>query len=485
MTIFYGDENAGIADTSAWGHAFQLGPRDSSYSQFIAGLESETTYYFTAIAENTAGLVWAQPVLSFTTPEATPESIVINELHVDPNIKVEPVEYVELYNAGDLATDLSGWSLAGAVEYTLPDGTVVEPGGYLVVSQDPAAVQAKYGVASLGPFAGRLRNEGDRVVLRDRLAQIQDEVAYQLGFPWPTVGDPPGFTMELIHPALDNDLGGSWRSSNGATPGRVNSVYSTNAAPQTRQVNHSPKTPESGEDVVITAKITDPDGVGSVQLAYQIVEPGDYIELTDPRYQTEWTAIDMADNGLAGDEAAGDDVFSVVLPGSLQTHRRLIRYRITVSDATGISVTVPYADDPTPNFAYFVYDGVPDWTGSARPGVEPDVTYSSDLLNQLPTYQLLTTRTAHEDCAVHSGFLTGQWLRRQRIPVAGCVCLRRRSLRPHPLSGPRRRVALFDGQEHVEVRLQPRPRLSGSRRLWPEVRHDVGQAQFLGNHPAR
>jgi hypothetical protein len=216
VTILYGDENAGTVDANAWDHAFQLGPRDSSYSQFIAGLESEVTYYYTAIAENTAGLVWAQPVLNFTTPEATPQSIVINELHVDPNIKVEHVEYVELYNAGDSATDLSGWSLTGAVDYTIPDGTVIDPGEYLVVSQDPAAVQAKFGAASLGPFAGRLRNEGDRVVLRDRLAETQDEVTYQLGFPWPTVGDPPGFSMELIHPSLDNDLGGSWRSSSGA-----------------------------------------------------------------------------------------------------------------------------------------------------------------------------------------------------------------------------------------------------------------------------
>ena len=576
VTILYGDENAGTADVTAWDQAFQLGRRDSSYSQFIAGLEAETTYYYTAIAENTAGVVWAQPALNFTTPEARPESIVINELHVDPNIKVEHVEYVELYNAGDLANDLSGWSLTDAVEYTFPDGTVVEPGAYLVVSQDPAAVQAKYGVSSLGPFAGRLRNEGDRVVLQDRLAQTQDEVTYQLGFPWPTVGDPPGFSMELIHPSLDNDLGGSWRSSSGAldsnqtfvsaaaqwryfkgtqepsattgawrqigfndsdwllgtaaigygdghvitnlsdmqggytsvyfrkeftvddvnavnallfegqyddglnvwingtnvvsqnvpgvelafdavangsgeniefrefqlanpqdylvngtnviavqllnrslsgssdawfdgrltqsfggesgaTPGRVNSVFSTNAAPQTRQVKHSPRTPAAGEDVLITAKVTDPDGVGRVQLEYQVVEPGDYIELTDPRYQTEWTAIGMADDGLTGDEVAGDDIFSVMLPGSLQTHRRLLRYRITVSDTTGTDVMVPYADDPTPNFAYFVYDGVPDWTGSARPDVEPAVTYSSDLLTTLPTYQLLTTRKAHED----------------------------------------------------------------------------------------
>ncbi|MEZ6117067.1 MAG: hypothetical protein R3C28_10915 [Pirellulaceae bacterium] len=51
--------------------------------------------------------------------------------------------------------------------------------------------------------------------------------------------------MELIHPSLDNDLGGSWRSagdqiSGRPTPGTVNSIYSTNAPPQIRQVDVDP-----------------------------------------------------------------------------------------------------------------------------------------------------------------------------------------------------------------------------------------------------
>ena len=40
-----------------------------------------------------------------------------------------------------------------------------------------------------------------------------DEVDYQLGFPWPTVGGAPGYSIELIHPDLDNSLGGNWRAS--------------------------------------------------------------------------------------------------------------------------------------------------------------------------------------------------------------------------------------------------------------------------------
>ena len=65
---------------------------------------------------------------------------------------------------------------------------------------------------------------------------------------------------------------------------------------------------------------------------------------------------------------AGDGIYTVAMAPPLQVHRRLIRYRITVEDNVGNLATVPYADDPQPNLAYFVYDGVPSHTSSWRPG---------------------------------------------------------------------------------------------------------------------
>ena len=152
-------------------------------------------------------------------------------------------------------------------------------------------------------------------------------------------------------------------------------------------------------DVRITAKITDPDGVQSVSLQYQVVEPGDYIRDDDARYNapTSWTTIPMQDDGQSGDIAAGDDEFSCLIPGTVQTHRRLVRYRITVADNLGASVRVPYADDLQLNFAYFVYDGVPAWTGSRRPGVVTPVTYSSSLLSSVPQYHLITRVADHSN----------------------------------------------------------------------------------------
>ena len=326
-------------------------------------------------------------------------AVTINEIHYDADVVTEPVEFVELHNAGTTTVDLTGWAFDDGVTYTFPPGTSLAPGAYLLVGQDPAEILAKFGVVVLGPFSGRLENDGERVALQNAFGSTIDEVDYRRGFPWPTAGGTPGRSMQLLNAALDNDLGGSWRSD-APTPLAVNSVLaaSNDIPPQIRQVDHSPNEPQSGETVRITAKVTDSDGVAAVTLRYQLVDPGSYICITDGVYETTWTDLAMVDDGTQGDETAGDDVFSVELGGAIQTHRRLVRYRITVEDALANSVRVPYADDPQPNFAYFVYDGVPAWTGSVRPGVEPAVEYGTNVMRSLPVYHLISRKADVEEC---------------------------------------------------------------------------------------
>lgn len=578
VTFYYGDNDPGAGNPAAWDHFVTLGAREGLFSTVISGLTAQTTYHFRARGTNDAGDVWTAAG-SFTTSAFVPATVVINELHYDPDVSTDLVEFVELYNAGDAAVDLSGWFFSDGIDYTFPQGTTLAAGGYVVVAQNPTAVAAKFGVASLGPYSGKLSNFGETVTLRDAAGVKRDEVDYQLGFPWPTVGNAPGYSIELIHPALDNDLAGSWRASTGGdvnpdpgsdtfvfsgsnwkyfkgiaepsatpgqwrqigfndsawltgaasigygdghvvttlsdmqgtystvylrqsfniadasqvgglrleaqfddgvnvwingthvlrenvlnvempytgtavdavedttfrafnltnpsaylvdgenviavqlfnaslsgssdawfdarlvetaggpsggagpTPGRINSMFAENAAPQMRQVNHTPEMPASGQDVLITIKATDPEGVASVTLDYQLVDPGSYIRLTDPAYQTNWTTVAMHDDGLNGDAVAGDDIYSVVMPAALQINRRLVRYRITSTDTLGATIRGPYADDPQPNFAYYVYDGVPDWTGSLQPGVQPNVTYSSEALSTVAVYQLIADGT--------------------------------------------------------------------------------------------
>lgn len=311
--------------------------------------------------------------------ETTAASIVINELHHNPDINAERVEFIELFNAGAATADLSAWGLADGIDYLFPAGTTLPPGGFLVVAEDPEALRAKFGVTALGPFSGRLAGEGESLTLRDALGRTQDELAYGLGFPWPTVGDEPGLSAQLLNPAFDNAVGGNWRSGS-PTPGRGNSPFAERPLPLVEAVAHTPKNPRANTPVTVTARVSAAMGVSAVRLLVQVVDPGGYIALHDPEYAGRWTAYPME---------ATDGVYQVELPPQLQTHRRLIRYRVEAVDSAGGQVLVPYPDDPQPNFAYFVYDGAPPWTGSVTGAADGRTSYDFAQMRGLPIYHFI------------------------------------------------------------------------------------------------
>jgi len=346
--------------------------------------------------------------------DETIPSVVINEIHYDPDIATELVECIELHNFGSTDVNLSGWYFNDGISYRFPVGATLQAGGYIIVVQNPSHINTKWNsgrffisqASIFGPFelASKLDSNGEKVELCNADGRVVDKVDYQLGFPWPTVGeavpeDQPGTgsSIQLVNPLFDNDLGGSWRSAYPTPAGHNTVVYAENIPPHIRQVKHLPKQPKSDEVVTITAKVTDSDGVAEVSLVYQIVEPGSYININDSRYNAKWTSIVMNDEGLKGDEAAGDYIYTVQMPDSLQVHRQLIRYRIIVIDKGGQGLRVPYPDDPQPNFAYFVYDGVPPWRGAIEPGVTPVVEYGTDVMRSLPVYHLISKKSDVED----------------------------------------------------------------------------------------
>ena len=411
VDLFFGPTDGGPFP-EGWLASLALGLQASAFRGTLTGLAPLTRYHVRARARNATGESWSARAEAFQTLAELAVSVVINEIHYHTADKTSLSEFVELYNASDALIDLSGWSLTGGVEFLFPDGAQLAPGAFLVVTENLAGFRAAFGTTAYGQWRGGLRldNEGERVELVDAARRRIDTVEYQPGFPWPNQANGGGSSMELVHPLLDNDLGGSWRSSQGGpTPGRRNSVFAQRVAPQLRQVDHAPQSPRPGQDVTVTVKATDADGVARVTLSYQLVEPGDYISLADPRYAAGWTDLAMRDDGRGGDQLAGDAVYSAVLPGAVLTHRRLARYRITAEDGLGDSVRVPYPDDPVPNFACFAYDGVPAWTGSARPGATQPVTYDSQLLSSIPVYHLLTTRRSHEEAMSIPNSRAGQY----------------------------------------------------------------------------
>jgi hypothetical protein len=88
----------------------------------------------------------------------------INEIYYNSPNNLVAAEFIELYNPTGTDVNMAGWQFTKGVAFTFPNsaGSIIPAGGYVVIAEDPAAVQAIYGVTALGPWSGAVSNDGGR-----------------------------------------------------------------------------------------------------------------------------------------------------------------------------------------------------------------------------------------------------------------------------------------------------------------------------------
>jgi hypothetical protein len=149
--------------------------------------------------------------------------LVISEIMYHPT---EGGEYVVVTNVASIPAPLydpahpeNRWKLAGIGDdngtYTFPAGLILGPGASLVVSGDPDAYRAAHGnavgVPVVGPFDGKLSNEGERLALQQPqppetdpdLAGFvayadMDFVSYGVTAPWPAAANGQGAALVRV-----------------------------------------------------------------------------------------------------------------------------------------------------------------------------------------------------------------------------------------------------------------------------------------------
>ncbi len=156
---------------------------------------------------------------------------VINEINYNSADDFDPGDWVELHNPTLRSIDLGGWQFKDendAHVFTLPPGTVLAAGDYLLLCADSAAFMVLFpdAPAPLGDLGFGFSGGGEVLRLFDTAGTLIDSVAYDDHWPWPEEPDGDGPTLELIDPLSDNDIPASWSASaKHGTPGARNSVH--------------------------------------------------------------------------------------------------------------------------------------------------------------------------------------------------------------------------------------------------------------------
>jgi regulation of enolase protein 1 (concanavalin A-like superfamily) len=128
------------------------------------------------------------------------------------------------------------------------------------------------------------------------------------------------------------------------TPGLANSRRVPNAPPVIYDITHSPALPRANEAVVVTCRVSDPDGIAAPQLRYRI----------DPNQTLSTVA--MHDDGINGDELAGDGIYSATIPG--QAARSRLAFQIRASDDSATAATSIFPPDAPARECLIVWDEV-------------------------------------------------------------------------------------------------------------------------------
>ena len=123
-------------------------------------------------------------------------------------------QWIELYNKGSSAVDLSGWSFSDGIDFGFPPGTILENGQFLVVARDAVSLAAKFpDIDIAGPWSGSLSRKGERLRLIDAEKNPVDEVRFYDGGRWPGLPDGGGASLELRDPDADNSAPEAWSAS--------------------------------------------------------------------------------------------------------------------------------------------------------------------------------------------------------------------------------------------------------------------------------
>ena len=174
---------------------------------------------------------------SIDSVPAASTNLVISEINYHPYkpTKVEELEvssdrddyeFIEFFNSGNRAIDLTGLRFDLGVNFTFSDNTILASGQYLLLIRNRDAFESRYGARNvqIQEYTGRLSNDGEQLrIVNDDLETIID-FTYNDQLPWPKPADGEGATLSLSGNVISNPSNWSQSRTFGGSPGEAEVV---------------------------------------------------------------------------------------------------------------------------------------------------------------------------------------------------------------------------------------------------------------------
>lgn len=142
-------------------------------------------------------------------------SIVVSEFMFHADSTAQSQDWVELYNYGASAVNISNWKLKDeniGNTFTIPSGTTINPGNYLVLAQRLDTFQMVYPSVTnvIGSFAFGLDNTSDQIRLLDASNTPVIEFNYIDSTPWYSASDGLGPSLQIKNFDSDPNDPNNW-----------------------------------------------------------------------------------------------------------------------------------------------------------------------------------------------------------------------------------------------------------------------------------
>jgi len=195
--------------------------------KLVEPIELKARFY-----KNTStGRKWSHMCPEKFYPNQNYQSLVINELHIQPNeliidgdsVSSKKFEFIEIKNTSNELIFLQDVAFSDGVKCIFKKYTQIPAQDYFVVAADSLYFIEKYGFSPDATFTGKLNNSNETLQLIDPFGNIIDSLTYQSFSPWPILGDLNDQSIALKESILDNSQAGNWEAQSvNFTPGTAN-----------------------------------------------------------------------------------------------------------------------------------------------------------------------------------------------------------------------------------------------------------------------